>query len=400
MAGETQQLKMSVVVCGLQQFREKYFRKVVNDDSKPLDVREELGFLDGLPVEVQFLILTFLSPADIFCLGATSHYWRALVRDPLLWKYFLLRDMPYWPSINHVTMPKLDAPLINEDERADDRKEGADKGTDSKCDYMTEYLKGFPSCRQQWVPSQSAYEVVSSLFQSLVASAKPRYAMFGPGLEQLEVSLVGRLVHARDILPMADDQHRQTNGIGSGISYMFNNKHQFNILTLYTTNRAERERGRFLQQWSAKNRLFTFEGTDDSGYPIYSPAPQVQQVCQVADGFIYVANAEPGRGEGESEVAQIRAVLSVANGSKPLLVLSCISHEEPEAADPASLQIITHKKRARSRTPCVDIAKRLGLPHLVNPWMVQDTVALSLSGLLDGLSWLLRTSGVRLSGSR
>lgn len=60
--------------------------------------------------------------------------------------------------------------------------------------------------------------------------------------------------------------------------------------------RSERERAKVKQQ-NTSNKLFTFEGTDDSGYPIYSPAPQVQQVCQVVDGFIYVANAEPGGGE-------------------------------------------------------------------------------------------------------
>lgn len=52
-----------------------------------------------------------------------------------------------------------------------------------------------------------------------------------------------------------------------------------------------------MQQQSMANKLFTLEGTDESGRPVYSPAPQVQQVCQVVDGFIYVANAEPGRGE-------------------------------------------------------------------------------------------------------
>ncbi|XP_068167274.1 F-box only protein 4 isoform X3 [Antennarius striatus] len=312
MEGETQQLNKSVVIRGFRQFKETCFPnvgKVVKDGLKPVGVKEDpqQGFLDGLPVEVQFLILTFLSPTDILWLGATSRYWRALVSDPLLWKYFLLRDMPYWPSINHVTMPKLDIPLINEDKSTNDTREGADKEMDSRCDYMTAYLKGCPSCKQIWLPSHSAFEVVISLFQSLVPSAKPRYAMFGPGMEQLDVSLFGRLIHAQDILPRADTQHRQINGIGSGITFMFNNKHKFNILTLYTTNRAERERARFLQQWSSKNRLFTFEGTDDSGYPIYSPAPQVQQVCQVVDGFIYVANAEPGRGAGYSCNVPVRA---------------------------------------------------------------------------------------------
>ncbi|XP_041644325.1 F-box only protein 4 isoform X2 [Cheilinus undulatus] len=338
--------------------------------------------------------MAYLSPADICHLGATSWYWRAIVRDRLLWKYFLLRDMPYWPSIDHLSMPQLellDAPLINADESLDDREEGEDNETESRFDYMSEYLKACPSCRQRWLPSRPAYQVVASFLQSLVPSAEPRYAMFGPGMEQLDISLVTRLMHAPDVLPVSGTPHRQINGIGSGISYLFNNQHKFNILTLYSTNRAERERARVTQQ-SIGNKLFTLEGTDDSGRPIYIPAPQVQQVCQVVDGFIYVANAEPGKGEGESEMAQIQAVLSSARGStsRPLLVLSCVSREEPEAVS---------RDAARCRTPCVYMAKRLGLPKLANPWMVQDTIAESLSGLLDGISWLLRCSGFKHFGS-
>ncbi|XP_071339492.1 F-box only protein 4 [Trachinotus anak] len=410
MAGKIQQLGESAVIRSLRRFRDRYFPnsgKVVKDDLTPVedtgDEEPQPGFLDRLPVDLQFVIMTLLSPADICRLGATSRYWRAMVRDPLLWRYFLLRDMPYWPSIDHVTMPQLemlDAPLIDEDESLDDRKEGEDKGMEYKLDYMSEYLKGCPSCRQQWLPSRAAYEVVTSFLQSLVPSSEPRYAMFGPGMEHLDVSLVTRLMHSPDVLPVAGTPHRQINGIGSGISYMFNNQHKFNILTLYSTNRAERERARVEQQ-SISNKLFTLEGADDSGCPIYSPAPQVQQVCQVVDGFIYVANAEPGRGGETSEVAQIRAVLSSAGGStsRPLLVLSCVSREEPEAVRTTNQQNSTYRNRARCRTPCVDVAKRLGLPQLVNPWMVQDTVAESLSGLLDGISWLLRCSGVNLHGS-
>ncbi|XP_041792787.1 F-box only protein 4 isoform X1 [Chelmon rostratus] len=404
MAGHYQQLSKSVVIRSLRQFRDRYFPNSWKDDLTPVvDTGEEPepGFLDTLPVDIQFLIMTLLCPGDICRLGATSRYWRAMVRDPLLWRYFLLRDMPFWPSIDHVTMPQLellDAPLINEQESLEDREEGGDKVMGSKFDYMSEYLKGCPSCRQQWLPSRAAYDVVTSFLQSLVASSEPRYAMFGPGMEQLDVSIVRRLMHAPDVLPVSGTPHRQINGIGSGISYMFNNQHKFNILTLYSTNRAERERAR-VQQQSISNKLFTCEGTDDSGSPVYSPTPQVQQVCQVVDGFIYVANAEPGRvGVGESEVAQIRAVLNSAGGSasRPLLVLSCVSREEPEAVRTTSLHAVTSRNTARCRTPCVDMAKTLGLPQLANPWMVQDTVAESLSGLLDGIAWLLRCSGVKL----
>lgn len=71
-------------------------------------------------------------------------------------------------------------------------------------------------------------------------------------------------------------------------------------------------------------------------------------------------------GEGESEVAQIRAVLSAAGSSvsRPLLVLSCVSREEPEADSMTSPQTVTNRNRARCRTTCVEMAKRLGLPQL------------------------------------
>ncbi|KAL6114020.1 fbxo4 [Pungitius sinensis] len=406
MAGPTQQLHESVVIRSFRRFRDRYFTNsgpVVKDDLTDAAAEPQPEFLDSLPVDIQFLIMTFLYPADICSLGATSRYWRAVVRDPLLWRYFLLRDMLNWPSIDHVSMPQLellDAPLIDEDESLDDREEWDDKGMESKVDYMSEYLKGCPSSRQQWLPSQPAYKVVTSFLQSLVPSSEPRYAMFGPGMEQLDVSLVTRLMDAPDMLPMVGTSHRQINGIGSGISYMLRNQHKFNILTLYSNMMAEREKAK-VQEHSICNKLFTFEGTDDSGSPIYSPAPQVQQVCQVVDGFIYVANAEPGRGNGESEAAHIRAVLSSAEDSatKPLLVLSCVSREESEEVRITRLQIASSRNMGRCRTPCVDMAKRLGLPQLANPWMVQDTAAESLSGLIDGVSWLLRCSRVKLYGS-
>ncbi|XP_054628037.1 F-box only protein 4 [Dunckerocampus dactyliophorus] len=380
MAGKTKFLSESVVIRSLRRFRDFYFPSGVKEDL--LDSREEgPDFLDCLPVDVQFHIMTFLSPVDICRLGATNHYWRALVRDPLLWRFLLFRDMHYWSSIDHLTMPRLevlDAPLVSDD---------AEESLESNIDFMAEYLKGCPSCRQKWLPSRPPYEVLTSFLQSLVPSAEPRYAMFGPGMEQLDISLVTRLMHAPDVLPVSGIPNRQINGIGSGISYLFNNQHKFNILTLYSSNKAERERARVQKQYMS-SKLFTL-GSDESGQPVYRPAPQVQQVCQVVDGVIYVTNAEPGRGEGESEVAQIRAVLS--STSKPLLVLSCISREESEIV---GVQTVVD----RNRTSCVDMAKRLGLPQLPNPWMVQDTVAESLSGILDGISWLLRCSGVKVYG--
>ncbi|XP_028314484.1 F-box only protein 4 [Gouania willdenowi] len=391
----------AVVVRNLRRFKDAYFTNTVTrDETLPVKEQQIMGLLDNLPVNLQFFIMTFLSPADLCRLGSTSRYWRAMVRDPLLWKYFLLRDVPSWPSIDHLSMPNLElleSPLLSEDEPLhDEDEEEEEEEEERKIDFMSEYLRGCPSCRNHVIPSRPVYQVMTSFLHSLVPSSEPRYAMFGPGMEQLEVSLVKRMMFAPDVLPVSGTPHRQINGIGSGISYMFNNQHRFNILTLYTTNRAERERAREQQQQEGiNNKLFNCVGNDASGFPVFTPAPQVQEVCEVVDGFIYVANAEPGKGEEKTEVAQIRAMLNCRRGSssKPLLVLACVSREEPV------MDQRDGSDRARARTPCVYVAKRLNLPQISHCWMVQDTVAESLSGLLDGISWLLKCSGVKLHGS-
>lgn len=391
MADQDHHLRESVVIRSLRRLRDRYFpnTRAVTSATESDQSGSPSGFLESLPVNIQFVIMTYLSPADLCLLGATCHYWRGMVRDPLLWRFFLFRDMPYWNSIDNISMPHLevlDTPLVDENESLDDREDGVH--TVSKVDYMAVYLRGSPLCRQQCLPSFGSYKALTHFVQSLILSEEPSYAMFGPGMEQLDVSFVKRLMNARDVLPMTGMPGKQISGIGSGISFSYKNLQNFNIMALYSTNRAERERAR-VEQRDTDNKLFTVEVNTDTGVRTYSAAPHVQQVCQAVDGFIYVANAE--RGEGECEMERIRAVLSSEWGStsRPLLVLSCISREDLESVD-NSIHPIT------KRVPCVYMAKRLELTELENPWMVQDVVVESLSGLLDGISWLLRCSGVKL----
>ncbi|XP_036383089.1 F-box only protein 4 [Megalops cyprinoides] len=364
----------SAVRRSLRQFRDKYFINSRNAASKNAEGEDEdasFGLLESLPADIQFHIMTFLSPEDLCRLGGTCRYWRSVVRDPLLWRYFLFRDMILWPSIDHTSMPHLgalDTPLH------EDRDQ----------DFMAEYLRSCPACRRRWRPPRPAYGAVASFLQSLLLSAEPRFAMFGPGLEQLEVSLMTKLMHSPHVLPVAGIPQRQIDGVGSGISFMFNNQHRFNILTLYSTNRSERERARVNQQ-SLRSKLFVQQEDGQADGPAYSIVPQIQEVCRAVDGFIYVANAEIQRGaRREEEESQLQAMLDSAWGpsSRPLLVLSCVSREEPGSTG--------------TRTPCVVLARQLNLQNLQNPWMVQDIVAESLMGVLDGVGWLLGGCGVRL----
>lgn len=59
-------------------------------------------------IDVQLYILSFLSPHDLCQLGSTSHYWNETVRDPILWRYFLLRDLPSWSSVDWKSLPDLE----------------------------------------------------------------------------------------------------------------------------------------------------------------------------------------------------------------------------------------------------------------------------------------------------
>ncbi|XP_067885212.1 F-box only protein 4 isoform X2 [Heterodontus francisci] len=325
-------------------------------------------------VEVQLHIMALLSPRELCRLGCVNRYWNAMVRDPLLWRYFLLRDIPHWNSVDCFSLP--DAALLSR------------SLTDtSEQDYMAAYLKSFPESRKHWKLSHPVYNSVTSFFYSLVSQAEPRFAMFGPGLEQLDTSLVRKMMNSPRLLPVAGLPQRQIDGIGSGISFLFNNEHKFNILTLYSTTWKEREFAR-TEENAAINKLFVpQEGADlDQGdaesvqrqSTPYSIIPQVQKVCQVVDGFIYVANAEARRRhKREKELLQIQAMIDPALGSpgRPLLVLCCISQPDVQ------------------RIPCVYVSHQLQLSLLDRPWLTHDTDAQSLVGFLEGIKWILREVG-------
>ncbi|XP_026126143.1 F-box only protein 4-like [Carassius auratus] len=362
-------LSRSIVVQSLRSIRNRFFdtRRQRNEQSDGQGPGNDVTgpSLDNLPVDMQFIIMTFLSPQDLCRLGGTSTYWRSMVRDPVLWKYFLLRDMPLWQSVDHLSVPqvKLTGSAVLDD-------------SEMQLDYMAEYLRVCPACRNQWRHQPRVFESVTSFFQSLVPVSELQFAMLGPGLDQLEISLMDTIMCSPHVLPVAGLPQRQIDGIGSGISFKYKDQHRFNIATLYSTNR--------LEHLSLRSKLFVYEEDSESNIPL-SINPMFNPVCQAVNGFIFVVNAEKERGTDqgwEEESAQIRVILDPAVGavSRPILVLSCVSRETADGC----------------RIPCVTVAHQLQLSTLTNPWIVQDTAAETLSGLLDGIDWLLRHSGVKL----
>uniref|UniRef100_A0A4W4H0A1 F-box domain-containing protein n=1 Tax=Electrophorus electricus TaxID=8005 RepID=A0A4W4H0A1_ELEEL len=379
MSDRSRALSQSVVLRSLRSARDRLCADRRSATGPRPDESATRALLDTLPVDLQFLIMTYLSPQDLCRLGGTNRYWRSMVQDPLLWRYFLLRDMSGWSSVDHLSLPQTG-------QSGSAVPEGGD--TQWSTPNLAEYLRCSPECRRQWRQRRPAYEAVASFLQALVAGVEPRYAMFGPGLEQLDVSLMRSMMHTPAVLPVAGIPQRQIDGVGSGISFMYKGQQRFNIITLYSTNSTERQRAR-LEQLRVHSKLFVQQGAHESGRPRYTVTPQVQVVCQAVNGFIFVANAETWRGKNtksrtlcwhDCEIAQVQAMLQPTWGpaSRPVLVLSCTSRD------------------GRDRTPCVTVAHQLQLSLLHNPWMVQDTVAESLAGLLDGIDWLLKHSGIRI----
>uniref|UniRef100_A0A480TDJ1 F-box only protein 4 n=1 Tax=Sus scrofa TaxID=9823 RepID=A0A480TDJ1_PIG len=240
--------------------------------------------------------------------------------------------------------------------------------------FHTFYKMCCPYTRRASKSSRPMYGAVTSFLHSLIIQNEPRFAMFGPGLEELNTSLVLSLMSSEELCPTAGLPQRQIDGIGSGVSFQLHNQHKFNILILYSTTRKERDRARE-EHTSAVNKMFSLqnEGDDQQGSR-YSVIPQIQKVCEVVDGFIYVANAEAHkRHEWQDEFSRIMAMTDPAFGSsgRPMLVLSCISQANVK------------------RMPCFYLAHELHLNHLNHPWMVQDTEAETLTGFSNGIQWIL-----------
>ncbi|XP_053557216.1 F-box only protein 4-like [Bombina bombina] len=359
------------IISGLRSLRDRYLQSVrgSKEQGSPAAITESLSdnadlratSLCGLPVDLQLYIMSFLSPKDLCQLGMTSHHWYLMVQDRLLWRYFLLRDLPTWSSVEWQNV--TDFGILN--------TSLCDSAEENTHDYMSFYLKNCPKARRSMSARHPIYGAVTSFLQSLIMQSEPRFAMFGPGLEQLDDSLFIRMMTSPDLLPVISLLQRQNHGVGWGAMFQFDNQ-KFKILVLHFSCRSQ-------QEHVGINTIFlpTISGVEQQA-TLYTLTPQVKEVCKVVDGFIYVANAESHkRHNREDEIARILAMTDPLLGPqrRPFLVLSCVTQP------------------GHSRIPALFMAHELCLNKLNRPWMVQNTEASTLAGLLDGIEWILGEVG-------
>nr|XP_032822054.1 F-box only protein 4 isoform X2 [Petromyzon marinus] len=368
------------------------------------DARQPGSALDWLPLGVQLYTMSFLGARDLAALGSASRLWRCLASDPLLWRRLLLKDALAWRCVGRVGMPDVHA--LTRAHLA------------VAADFKAMYARGHAENPSRAGSRRAAPGVVARLPQllraALGARIEPRFAMFGPGLERLRVSLVRQLLSSPNEFRVAPSlQQHPHAGVGSGISFVFDEDRTFNILTLYSATKSERERGADAANvGAAPDKLLVLDGgasgvrgQGDGERPPsrasrrYRPTAHVQDACRHVDAFIYVANAEAGPGEpetaegekgegggsgggGADETARVSAMLEAGPPGSPLLVLACTS--EPSTV----------------RVPSLLLAHRLRLQALPRAWLVCAADASSLGGVREGISWLLHSlsGGDWLSG--
>ncbi|XP_066514943.1 F-box only protein 4, partial [Hoplias malabaricus] len=183
----------SVLVRSLRSVREKLLSEAQTQDEEQEEDRAAL--LDHLPVDLQVVILSYLAPADLCRLGGCSRFWRAMVQEPLLWRYFFLRDVSLWSSVDHLSLPRGE--FLS-----------ATPAEPHGLDFMAEYIRCSPASRTVFQLSRPALDSVAYFLQNLVSWSEPRFSMFGPGLEQLDVSLMTTMMHSPHTLPIAGIPHR------------------------------------------------------------------------------------------------------------------------------------------------------------------------------------------------
>lgn len=69
-----------------------------------------------------------------------------------------------------------------------------------------------PYTRRSSKASRPMYGAVTSFLHSLIIQNEPRFAMFGPGLEELNTSLVLSLMSSEELCPTAGLPQRQIDG--------------------------------------------------------------------------------------------------------------------------------------------------------------------------------------------
>ncbi|XP_032234713.2 F-box only protein 4 isoform X2 [Nematostella vectensis] len=320
-------------------------------------------------VNLQLYIFSYLNAKTLSGIARTCKYWKMLSEDKILWENLLWTDLQKWKFINHRSYPYTYLE------------------TNSELTPKQIYLRCCPECQkiQQTTRNSFTSLLLHTLPASMFQRHPPKVVMFGPGLESDTHKLVQKLLWDKTISPATVDGMfpGEFEGIGSGVCLKIGGS-KMNLITLYATNRAEREqnaregRNRVSKLLAAAPPQPEADGQEDNDdgndLRTVEVSHGVRLLCQNVDAFIYVVDSS-----AESQRVNIgdKELQAMMNNSKsqprqPLLVLSAVATQDTL---PLS---------------CVRVTDMLQMNKLNRPWQVNMMCVENLDGLLEGMTWLLK----------
>ncbi|XP_041475846.1 F-box only protein 4-like isoform X1 [Lytechinus variegatus] len=342
---------------------------------------DEVGLLN-IPVQAFLHILQYLDAKDICSLSSTCRQCNSFCSDQHLWKSVLNKDMVKWSEVSHGTYP-------------------TNLTASQDVDYKDVYMRCHPELQRD-----PAFNLASipRLLWSFLPHRTPIIVMFGPGLETDTSTIVRKFItgHGSNIIKVNGVFPAMYPGsVGTGFEVTVNDKSRMRLVVLYSATRKEREArdsnqprmSKLIKRTSPPNQGEE-EGAsrndgedhgngapasrvtaDDEDYLNFEPNDHVKSMCRVVGGFIFVVDAAQQLNQGSCSSGRPELFAFMDSRwtpeRKPLLVLSSIANPDVP------------------RIPCVRVADQLSLDRLQRPWKVVDCDVSTLSGLSEGVDWLV-----------
>lgn len=361
-----------IVSGGLQQFLIRNAMKGVNSQEiceQPIKGRgsDHTTFHD-LPEPVQLEIFSYLGAKDLCRVSRTCRYWHDLGLDDILWKRRLECDVKHWNTIGHSTNPEMY------------------KECQSDWTFKEIYLRCSPEVNELVRDTNLHFHQLSAVLRSFWPKKTPKLAMFGPGLETSTRRIVRKILEDNSGMFKTTGMFPgQFEGVGSGFTMKMNDAVNFNLITLYTATKEERE-NRNQEERLRGNRLLAQAGDGDAEAEEapeekYEVRQSVKDLCRTLDGFIFVVDSEIGDSNYNlvnvsSGIPELFAMVNDAWAPTniPVVILSCVTEE------------------SKTRISCIDVVSQLKLHKLNRPWQVFDCVVDDMGGVPQGIEWLVKTS--------
>ncbi|XP_033738378.1 F-box only protein 4-like [Pecten maximus] len=338
---------------GLQQYLIKQEMKQRSLIHGQKSVDQNASIFHKLPLNVKLHIFSYLGVRDLCRVSGVCRDWYDVSQDNILWQEKLARNIQSWNIISHLTNPAM-------------YKEVQSEWTNREI-----FLRCSPEINRIMHERNSMLTSISNMLRYFLPKKVPKIAMFGPGLESENTSiLVRQMLTARTLLEQVGMVPGQFDGVGSGWLLKMADCSNFQLSVLYSASKSIRQQ----PGWDRINGNNLLQVSIQDGEVGVELKPAVKDFCRTVDAFIYVIDSTlSATGESNQEFyTMVNERWSATH--VPVLVLSCI------------------KNSNASRIPCIKVVEKLAMSNMNRPWQVRDCEAENLTEVLEGIRWVVEQS--------